>query len=380
MTNSYHNPDINNVSNPNMLYISLNPNLLGPLPKIDPLLIKGLEDLGCHVTKGSWGHHTEDENVFQKILGRFGDIIKVITKLTRQHYDILYVATTLDKKALLRDVLLLLAVHWFSVKKVLIEHGSNTAPLALPGNVIYKFLTRLLIRLSDAILLLSNEEIKSWIDFEPNGKYYRVDNPFSSSNMPTTQPLVINEEKIKSRPTLLFVGRLIQAKGIFDLLDAMPIILGQVDCDLLIVGAGEENKNIKDYIERTNLGHSVSLLGYLDSDHLADVYMSSSVFILPTYFGEGFPTVITEAMSFGLPIVTTALRGVRDHLQDGLNALFVQPRDPPGIANAVIQLLRNPGLHFDMHQANLAKVQDFRPERVAPKYVEIFSELLQSRR
>jgi phenylacetate-CoA ligase len=160
----------------------------------------------------------------------------------------------------------------------------------------------------------------------------------------------------------------------------MPIILGQVDCDLLIVGAGEENKNIQDYIKRTNLGHSVSLLGYLDSDHLADVYMSSSVFILPTYFGEGFPTVIAEAMSFGLPIVTTALRGVRDHLQDGLNALFVQPRDPPGIANAVIQLLRNPGLHFDMHQANLTKVQDFRPERVAPKYAEIFSELLQSRR
>jgi len=185
-------------------------------------------------------------------------------------------------------------------------------------------------------------------------------------------------ENISLRPTLLFAGRLIQAKGIFDLLDAMPIILRQVDCHLLIAGEGEEKEEIKSRIEKANLKQYISLLGYVDSDHLSDIYRSTSVFILPTYFGEGFPTVISEAMSFGLPIVTTPLRGSRDHLHDEVNTLFVPPRNPDAIANAVIRLLKDPKLCEEMGRANLAKVQEFKPENVAPKYLELFSELLRS--
>ena len=378
MNASCHNPGNCGVRKPKILYLSLNPNLNGPLPKIDPLLITALNNLGCQITKGTWGRHAEDEKALQKMLGRVGDIGKALVTLARTRYDILYVATTLDEKALFRDVPLLLAVHWFPVKKILIEHGSKTVPLTLPGNILYKFLARLLIRLSNAILLLSTEEMKTWAAFEPRGRYYRVDNPFSSRNKPNSHPLVSTVENIISRPTLLFAGRLIQAKGIFDLLDAMPIILRQVDCHLLIAGEGEEKEEIKSRIEKANLKQYISLLGYVDSDHLSDIYRSTSVFILPTYFGEGFPTVISEVMSFGLPIITTSLRGSRDHLHDEVNTLFVPPRNPDAIANAVIRLLKDPKLCEEMGRANLAKVQEFKPENVAPKYLELFSELLRS--
>jgi len=365
------------IRKPSILYLSLNPDLYGPLPKIDPLLITVLRNLGWQITKGTWGRHSEHENLFEKTLGRLEDIIKAFVLLARKRFDILYVATTLDEKALLRDVLLLLAVQCFPVKKVIIEHGSKTAPLNAPGHFLYKSLTRSVIRLSDAILLLSTEEMRTWADFEPKGRYYRVDNPFRSMDKSHSQPPESKLDNIRSRPTLLFAGRLVEEKGVYDLLDALPLILRQIDCHLMIAGAGKKDE-IQRRIETANLSQSVSLLGYLAADQLADVYRSASVFILPSYFGEGFPTVIAEAMSFGLPIVTTPVRGVRDHLQDGLNALFVQPRNPRGIANAVLKLLSNPGLCAEMGQANLAKVQDFGPEIIAPRYSEIFSKLLQS--
>jgi glycosyltransferase involved in cell wall biosynthesis len=360
----------------NILFLTLNPNLQGPLPKHNPLLIAALENLGCRVTRRTWGRHAENENMIDKFFGRLEDVGKALEELVRIKPDIMYVATTLDERALVRDIPLLLVTCWSPVIKVLKMHGSNIDPLVQPGHVFYKFLTRLLIRLSDAILLLSTEELEIWTNFEPKGHYFRVDNPFIPNNAANSGGFTNMDGKLNLCPTLLFVGRLIKSKGIFDLIDAMPLILRQIDCHLLIAGDGEEKEEIKRYIEKANLKQSVSLLGYLDSAHLSEIYRSTSVFILPTYFSEGFPTVISETMSFGLPIVTTRLRGSRDHLHDEVNALFVPPRNPNAIANVVVRLLKDPKLCEEMGRANLAKVEEFRPEKVAPKYIEIFSELI----
>lgn len=358
-----------------ILFLTLGPNLQGPLPKHNPLLISALENLGCQVTRATWGRHAENENLFEKIFGRLQDLAKALLELARMKPDIMYVATTLDEHALVRDVPLLLLARWSPARKVLKMHGSKTRPLVEPGRVGYKVLTRCLIRLSDAILLLSQEELEVWKAFEPRGPYYLVDNPFIPNDAAKADSFANTPAPANSCPMLLFVGRLIKPKGILDLLDAMPLILGKSDCRLLIAGDGEEKGEIRRYIENAGLAKSVSLLGYVDSDHLAGIYRSASVLILPTYFGEGFPTVISEAMSFGLPIVTTPARGSRDHLRNEVNALFVEPRDSVAIANAVLRVLNDPQLCLSMRDANLAKIKEFAPENVAPKYLEIFSEL-----
>ena len=335
-----------------------------------------MSNLGCQVTKLAWGRSSEKETFGRKIIGRTRDLMRVLLTLIQKRFDILLVMTTLDEYALSRDIPLLLATYLFPVKKVLVQHGSKTEPLTRRDQNLYKFLTRLLIRLSHGILLLSTEELENWAKFEPKGRYYRVDNPFIPLPVVKPDDLPYITGSKNSCPTLLFVGRLIKSKGIFDLLDAMPLILRQIDCQLLIAGDGEERENIKRYLEEAHLEKSARLLGYLDFDQLCDIYRSTSVFVLPTYFGEGFPGVIVEAMSFGLPIVTTPVRGSRDHLSDGINALFVNPKDSYAIAKAIVCLLNDPQLCSQMRCANLEKVKEFSPDRVVPKYTEIFSEIL----
>jgi glycosyltransferase involved in cell wall biosynthesis len=89
---------------------------------------------------------------------------------------------------------------------------------------------------------------------------------------------------------------------------------------------------------------------------------------LPTSLPEGFPTAILEAMSAGLPLVTTASRGPADHLVDGQNALFVPAHDPPALARALIRLLRDDRLRREMGDANREKVREFDPDVVAVEY------------
>jgi glycosyltransferase involved in cell wall biosynthesis len=357
-----------------ILYLSLNPNLHGPLPKIEPLLTAALEKNDCQVRRSSWGRHSEHETMAQKIFGRLGDIRDALVKLVGWRPDILFVATTLDEAALVRDIPLLLATCWLPVKKVMMMHGSKSGLLVEPGHGLFKLLTGLLVRLSDAILLLSNDEMKEWTDFDSHGHYYRVENPFIPPNPDLTCDAVSQFHQ-SSRPNLLFVGRLTRDKGIYELLDSMSVILQEINCQLLIAGDGEEKNQILQLIESRHLEQSINLLGYLDSTQLDRVYKVSSIFILPSY-REGFPAVITEAMSYGLPIITTPIRGICDHLPDDVNAVYIQPKDSDAIADAVLRLLKNPTWREEMCQANFAKVQEFRPENVVPGYIQVFNQLL----
>jgi glycosyltransferase involved in cell wall biosynthesis len=360
-----------------LLYLSLGAGLRGPLPKIDPLLVNALCDNGCDITKRDWGRHSDNESFIQKVFGRFADLQKILVELHRLNPEILYIGTTLDEYALARDVPLLLLSRRFRAKKVLMMHGSKTKKLLEPGHFLYKFFTRILVRYADAILLLSNDEIADWKAFQPHGKYFRIDNPFVASDQSDDSDFK-KKSKQYEKPNLLFVGRLIREKGIFDLIKAMPAILKQVNCQLIIAGSGGEAEAICQLIKELNLSQYVSLLGYQNSENLSKLYKSSSIFILPTYFGEGFPTAIAEAMSYSLPIVTTEIRGTRDHLIDGINCLYVKPKDPEGISDAIVRLLKNPDLSIKMGRVNKTKVKVFLPSNVVTSYLDVFNQILSS--
>ena len=172
---------------------------------------------------------------------------------------------------------------------------------------------------------------------------------------------------------LLFVGRLIPEKGIFDLLDAVRAISQDQRCFLRVAGQGGHEGAIRKRASELGLGDSVELVGYLTGGALAQLYQSSDVFVLPTYFGEGFPTVIAEAMSYGLPIVTTPIRGAVDHLSAGENVLFVPPRQPDRLARALLRLLNDPDMCAHMGERNREKVKTFAPSLVVPHYVDIMA-------
>ena len=115
-----------------ILFVTLNPNLQGPIPKLAPLLIAAMEGQGWKVTMSSWGRHSDRETLLQKVFGRFADVFNIVRKLVIIKPDLLYVDTTLDESALIRDFALFVATNRFPVRKVLKIHGSKTALLIEP--------------------------------------------------------------------------------------------------------------------------------------------------------------------------------------------------------------------------------------------------------
>jgi len=341
-----------------------------------PHLIESLRSLGCNVHTEYWGRHSDRESFIDKIIGRLGDIYRIRQTLRHDSFDIIFIKTSHDWNTLIRDVLLLLITCKLRPPTVLQLHGSRSDWLDNSGHKPFKLISKYLLRMSDAILVLSSEEENHWRSFYPKGKNFVVCNPFVPYDKPLLKKGLRNLNIKGNKMVIIFVGRIMSEKGIFDLIDAMPFIKREIPCHLIIVGEGPEENAIRERIKALGLLDNVTLMGYIEGDALTKAYQAADVFVLPTYYAEGFPTVISEAMYAGLPIVTTATRGIIDHLIEGHNALFVPPKNSEKLTEAIVRLLYDQQLRKRMEQWNHEEVKKFLPINVVPRYLEIFKEVI----
>jgi glycosyltransferase involved in cell wall biosynthesis len=301
-------------------------------------------------------------------------VFSVYRALRNESFDVAVVKTAHDWRTLLRDITAAFVIRRRCRPLVLHLHGSNAAQLVEPGRRAFKLATRLLLRLVDGLLVLSTEEQRQWRSFREQPRVFPVKNAYVSV-FPALAPQAADTSSEPFR--VLFVGRLIAAKGIFDLVDALPRVLEHVACRLEIVGEGDQEPELRDRVRRLGLDDHVTIAGYLTGDALASRYREATVFVLPSW-DEGFPTVLAEAMDAGLPIVTTRIRGAADHLVDTENTIFVAPRDVRGLAAAIAALLGDEALRVRMGAANRKLVEMFEPLAVAAEYRDILEMLVRS--
>jgi len=355
-----------------VLMLTAHPGIAGPLPKLAPLMIDEMRHLGCEVSTEPWSHRREKESVLAKVIGRSRDLRRIRRRLKQQRFDVMLVTTTHNWPALLRDIPLLAVTRGCCLARVIHLHGSMVDRLVRPGHRLLKLCSHWLVRRCDAVLVLSREERDQWRTFAPGVRFEVVVNPFQPSDSARRQSAHVRGDP----PVLLFVGRLIPEKGIFDLLEAVRAVSQQQECVLRVAGKGSHEEAVRRRVADLRLGGCVELVGYVDGGMLAKLYASSDVFVLPSY-SEGFPTVISEAMSYGLPIVTTPIRGAVDLLSEGENVLFVPARRRDDLARALLRLLNDSSMCAEIGERNREKVKAFAPSVVVPHYVAIMRSLVE---
>jgi glycosyltransferase involved in cell wall biosynthesis len=361
---------------PDVLVLAPSPDISGPVPgpigRLAYRLVDALDSVGYDVEVELWGRHRREERLAEKVLGRGVDLVRVRRHVRHGAFDLVFVNTTHDWPALLRELAL---VHTSpgSVRWVLLFHGSHSEWFSQPGRRLFKSATRALIRRTSAVLLLSSEEVTEWGRYYPQGNFSRVANAFVPMRQTAVEPL---RAKSKSTvPRLLFVGRLIRGKGVYELLEAFAAMRSTRPCHLTVAGEGPEAEGLQLRAKELGIDRDVDFTGFLHQEQVGRVYEHADIFVLPTY-REGLPTVLLEAMSFGLPIVTTPIRGAADYLVDGDNVLFVPPKDSDALAVALNRLLDDEDLCRAMSENNVLRVRDFAPDRVVVAYERVFEEVL----
>lgn len=361
-----------------VLMLTAFPAVGGPLPKLAPLVAGGLRRSGCEVAMAGWSAHgVGREPLVAKLVGRSGDLRRVHLRVAEWRPDVIYVATAHNRPALLRDIPLALSFPPGRPPLVIHFHGSESDRLDSGGWGVFDIASRLLVERAAAVLLLSEEERREWRRFCPGVRFEVVLNPFVPAADAAAPPPLRPEGRA---PVLLCVARLIRAKGVFDLLDAFSMLRRRLPCRLWFAGSGPEEGALRRRVALMGLQDDVDLLGYVAGEELRRAYREADAFVLPSYFAEGFPLAVMEAMSYGLPIVTTPIRGCADHLLEGEHALFVPAREPEVLAGRLAALLGDGDLRRRMSRANRQKVADFAPDGVMPAYSAVLEEVARAAR
>lgn len=146
---------------------------------------------------------------------------------------------------------------------------------------------------------------------------------------------------------LLYVGTLSPRKGLEYLIKGFELAQKRMpNMQLTIVGAGQLQYEVglKDLVSNLGLETKICFAGYVsDPAIILKYYQDSDLFILPT-LGEGFPRVIYEAHTQGLPVVTTKIGSIPSMLTDQENALLIDPASSEAIASAIDRLINHPEL------------------------------------
>ena len=136
------------------------------------------------------------------------------------------------------------------------------------------------------------------------------------------------------------IGRLTSQKGYRYLIEAARLVAREIpNVRFPIIGEGEEHRALESLIGDRGLGEFVRLLGH--RDQAASLCAGFDLFVLPSLW-EGAPYALLEAMAAGLPVVATRVAGNADLVVEGKTGLLVPPRDPPALARAIAELLRDP--------------------------------------
>ena len=218
------------------------------------------------------------------------------------------------------------------------------------------------------MVLLTKEDKDTY--FKNNNKFIYIHNPvtFDSTN---TINYNLNSNYV------IGVGRLNTQKDFISLIKAWHLV--QKECPtwkLKIVGEGPERTNLEQEIKRLNLGNSVILTGY--SNNVRKEMLESSIFVMTSFF-EGFPLVLLEAMSCGLPPVTFTYRcGPKDIIIDGNNGLLIYNRDIKSLSEKLIYLIQHPDIRKDMGNQALTRVDNFSINNIIDKWMQLFQSELRN--
>lgn len=303
--------------------------------------------------------------------------------MRREHFDVVHTHT--PKAGLLGQ----LAARLSGVPVVVNTlHGfyfhDGTKPLP---RRFYIWMERIAARCSDTILSQNKEDIATAIE----ERIARPDllkwlgNGIDISRFDRTR---LTEEELDAlraeigldaeRPVIGFVGRLVEEKGILDLLAAAKSVLKEVPgIQLLIVGPYDDEKPDAlrpDVAERYGLGEQCRFLGMRHD--MPELYALMDVLVLPSY-REGFPRAPMEASAMGVPAVATDIRGCREAVEHGVNGLLFPVGDAAALAHALVELLTDEPRRRRMGEAGRAMAEDrFDEQKVFERVLREYERLL----
>jgi glycosyltransferase involved in cell wall biosynthesis len=231
------------------------------------------------------------------------------------------------------------------------------------------------LRTSDAVVAISSftaQELGSFAKVPVRVIPYTIGFPDSA---------VVRQPADDGSFRILFVGRLVERKGVTHLIEAVRQLPAELHARLVLIGDGPERDKLKAQVRNGGLEGQVDIRGLVPEAALREAYATSDVFVLPSIVDsrgetEGLGVVLLEAMSYGISVVGSDIGGITDIIENEESGLLVPPGDARQLALALERLARDHALVARLGQGGPLRVRDeFGWPAIMRKWAECYAGL-----
>lgn len=312
---------------------------------------------------------------FMPVCYVLGGMIAIRRLCRRRHYDIVHVHWPMPH-ALFGAVSRAtcgapLVTLWYGVELRWVQSS-------LPW---LRWLVRWALRTSDQVVAISSytaSEIKRIADVPVRIIPYTVGFPESPASIAPPAPRPAATTRRDGRFRILFVGRLVERKGLPGLVAAVQGLPATLGARLDIVGDGPERARLEALIRERGLSERAVVRGRVSPAELSEAYASADVLALPSVLDsrsdtEGLGVVLLEAMSYGVPVIGSQVGGIPDIIVDGETGLLVPPGDTAALMAGLRRLAEDRALAARLGAAGRAHVREhFSWGRIVAQWEECY--------
>ena len=277
----------------------------------------------------------QDVSLMRKILVFNKAIFHFVRILLKGKVDLVHIHFS-SRGSTFRTLILIIFVLVFRKPVVLHSHGSGFHLFYRQQSLWIQKIIRYLFSKTNRIIVLSN----SWKEFYVNNldleesKIAILPNPVK---LPSQNKL----NKSSSTVKFIFLGRIGERKGAFELIKAYSRIPVQHRNIATLTLAGDGDADVaRNMVNDLNLADKVTILDWINSRERDSLLTDSDVFVLPSH-NEGLPMAMIEAMSFGLPVITTPVGGIPELITHEDNGILIEPGNIEELSSAMQSLIEN---------------------------------------
>lgn len=284
-----------------------------------------------------------DGNKLSKFLYIFPSIITYIFKLLFSKIHVIHIHPS-EEFGFYRYIPFIILGKFFKKKILLHMHGCKFDEFYLQLNAFKKIIVHITMNSANGIICLS----KSW------EKVYKKITHSKTYTIHNTVPQPTNNPYNISSQTITFMGFIGPRKGIFDLLKVIKNLNQFYNFKLEICGSGQVEKLIRK-LKEYHIDKITKFHGWINEKTKDEILRRTSIFVLPSY-NEGLPMVLLEAMSYGIPVISTNVGGIPE-LVEKENGFLVEPGNLNCLGEKLEILLNQPQLRRQMSKSNFYKIQ-----------------------
>ncbi|MEL6821582.1 MAG: glycosyltransferase family 4 protein, partial [Calditrichota bacterium] len=303
------------------------------------------------------------------------DYLSFIRLVRNKSVRLVHVNPSLVPASILRDSIYVFLARLYSKKTFVFFHGWDRDFAETCGQGFWGLFLRRILK-ADAIAVLANEFKSKLLDWEYKGKIL-------NETMLVGETLFNYEiseavDKNTNSPKVLFLSRIEETKGIYQTIDACKILRGKYSgLKLIVAGNGSIEKQVRDQCSGEEW---IEFTGYVRGEQKKELYYTSDLYLFPTYYPEGMPNSVLEAMATGLPVVTRPVGGLADFFDTDKMGALTDSLDPEVIAAECDRLLADPAKMNEISLYNIQYAHDrFLVSNVARRLVSIYNSLIEEK-